>query len=351
MGASNTFSEMKAVVVYGPKKVKVDYVNIPSIESDEVLIKVKYCGVCGTDLYIRNGIYSSQYLPLIPGHEFTGEVVKIGEKVKNVKIGDRVTVDENIGCGVCYFCKHNQKLLCEKIIQIGIHTHGAFAEYVKAPAECVFKLPENISFKDGAFIEPLTCAIHANERINIQLGSSIAIIGTGPSGLIHLQIARLRGASPVIIIGRNRYKLDVAKKLGADHVIDVTKQDARLEIHKITSGRGVDFVIEAVGSPVTYEQALNLVRRGGEIIAFGICKEKDIFPITPFDLVLKELRISGSVAGSYATWLQAMALLSYKRINTDALISKIVSLEELPQTFEEMEKNRNILKILVKVGE
>ncbi|MBE0478178.1 zinc-dependent alcohol dehydrogenase family protein [Candidatus Aerophobetes bacterium] len=342
--------KMKAAVVYGPKDMRVEEVDVPEINSREVLINVKYCGICGTDLHIRNGIYSSEYFPLIAGHEFTGEVVEVGNEVKNLKVGDRVTVDENIGCGVCYFCKHNQKLMCEKINQIGIHSNGAFAEYVKAPADLVFKLPENISHKDGTFIEPLTCIIHANERMNIQLGSSIAIIGAGPIGLIHLQIANLRGACPVIISEVNEHRLEVAQKLGADFVVDAKDKDLALEIRRITYNRGVDFVVEAAGNPLTYQQAMEIVRPGGEILAFGLCSAKDTFPLSPFKVTISELRISGSVAGSYATWLQAIALLSYHRFDPAPLISRVVSLDELPKTFEEIEKNQNLLKVLVAVS-
>jgi len=341
---------MKAAVVYGAKDVRIEQVDVPPIGSKEILVNVKYCGICGTDLHIRNGKYSSEYFPLIPGHEFTGEVVKVGDEVKNVRVGDRVTVDENVGCGVCYFCKHNQKLMCEKINQIGIHSNGAFAEYVKAPADLAFKLPQNISYKYGTFIEPLTCVIHANERMNIQLGSSVTIIGAGPIGLIHLEIAKLRGACPVIISEVDKSRLEAAKKLGADYIIDASDKDLTGEIRKITSNRGVDLVIEAAGSPLTYQQAMEIVRPGGEILAFGLCDEKDTFSIRPFKVTISELRISGSVAGSYATWLQAIALLSYNRFDPAPLISKVVSLDDLPQAFQEIEEDPSLLKVLVAIS-
>jgi 2-desacetyl-2-hydroxyethyl bacteriochlorophyllide A dehydrogenase len=338
---------MRAAVVEKPFVIKVKEVKIPEINDEEVLIKVKAAGICGTDSSIYTGKYSSDKLPLITGHEFSGIAVEVGKKVKGIKIGDRVTVDINNSCGNCFYCNAGNICMCQDFNQIGIHIDGAFAEYVKGNWMKVHKLPDNLSFEQGAFVEPLSCVVHASKALNFRIGSSVAIIGCG-LGILHAALAKLRGAAPVIVVGDNKKRLDIASSMGADYVLNINDNlDPVKEVKKITGGRGPDYVLEAVGNPVTYEQALNMVRPGGTIGAFGITGFDDTIKVRPYDLVLGEKRIIGCCAGVGTDWDDAIVLLEHKRITAEKMFSMIVPLEELENAIKQIRIDPNLVKVLV----
>src|SRR6266498_528911 len=242
---------MKAAVLESIKHFEIKEVPIPEIGEGEVLVKVKNTGICGTDWSIYNGWYSADKLPMIPGHEFSGLIAKVGKDGNGFKEGDRITADINMSCGHCYYCIRGEQLLCNNFTQLGIHTNGTYAEYVKAPAKLVHHLPDNLSFEEGAFIEPLSCCIHAAKAVNARIGGSIAIVGCG-LGVLHARMAVLRACAPVIVIGDNTKRLQIAKNMGADYIIDVREvADPVAEVIKLTDGRGVDYAIEAVGTTKT----------------------------------------------------------------------------------------------------
>lgn len=338
---------MKAAVFEKVGVIKVKEVPVPEISENEVLIKVKNTGICGTDWSIYNGWYSADKLPMIPGHEFSGVIAKLGKNVTGLKEGDRVTADINMSCGTCFYCIRGDKLLCDNFSQLGIHTDGTFAEYVKAPAAQIHILPDNLSFEEGAFIEPVSCVIHAAKALGANLGSSIAIIGSG-LGVLHTRMAFLRACAPIIIFGRNRKRLQIAKEMGADyafHIDDV--DDPVAEVMKLTGGRGADYVIEAVGTVKTYEQAFAMLRRGGILSAFGITGEQDTMNIRPFEFVLGEKKVTGSCAGVGSDWPDAMTLISTGRINPKPLFSLKIPLEDLEWALHELRKDKSLFKIFV----
>jgi L-iditol 2-dehydrogenase len=338
---------MKAAVFDAIKSIKVREVPIPEIGDDEVLIKVKNTGICGTDWSIYNGWYSSDKLPMIAGHEFSGIIAKAGNNTKGLKEGDRVTADINMSCGVCYYCIRGDQLLCNDFTQLGIHTNGTYAEYVKAPAYLVHHLPDALSFEEGAFIEPLSCCIHAAKAVNARVGGSMAIVGCG-LGVLHARMAVLRACAPVIIIGDNAKRLRIAKEMGADYTIDINEvADPVAEVKKLTDGRGVDYAIEAVGSSKTYEQAFAMLRKGGVLSAFGITGEQDVIQVRPFEFVLGEKKITGSCAGIGDDWPDAIALLAHKRIDPKPLFSMKVPLEDLEWSLHELRRDPNLFKIFV----
>jgi len=338
---------MKAAVFEKVGVIKVKEVPIPEINDNEVLIQVKYTGICGTDWSIYNGWYSADKLPMIPGHEFSGVIAKLGKNAKNLKVGDRVTADINMGCGTCFYCIRGEKLLCDSFTQIGIHTDGTFAEYVKAPWAQVHVLPENLSFEQGAFIEPVSCVIHSAKAMDARLGSSVAIIGCG-LGVLHARMAVLRASAPVIIFGDNRKRLKIAKEMGADYAIHIDDiADPMAEVMKITNGRGVDYAIEAVGSTKTYEQAFAMLRRGGKLTSFGIAGEQDVMNIRPFEFVLGEKKVTGSCAGVGADWPDAMTLIANGRIDPTPLFSMKIPLEDLEWALHELRKDPSLFKIFV----
>jgi threonine dehydrogenase-like Zn-dependent dehydrogenase len=252
-----------------------------------------------------------------------------------------------MSCGTCFYCRQGQKLMCRDFHQLGIHVDGTYAQYVKAPFEQVHKLPDNLDFLAGAFIEPVSCVIHSSKAARVTHGSSVAVIGCG-LGVLHGALARYRGAAPVIVIGDNAKRLAVAKEMGADFVLNVHEiKDPVAEVKKLTEGRGADFVVEAVGTPKTYEQAFEMVRPGGTIAAFGICAGEDTIKVRPFDLVLGEKTVVGSCAGVGTDWTDAMALLAYGHIKPQSLFSMIVPLEELEAALQQLRTDPNLFKVFV----
>ncbi len=340
-------STMKAAVFSGPNDLKVERVPVPEVGADDVLLKVDMCGICGTDVHILRGSFPAPNLPLIPGHEFAGHVVAVGDNVDHVRVDDYVTADINLACGHCYFCRRQQKLFCDQIRQIGVHTNGALAEYVKAPAAAIYHVPEELSAQQGAYIEPLACAVHGQARAAITPGSSVVIIGAGPMGLAHIQLAKLKGAAPIIVTEMNRVRLDKARELGADHVIDAGARDAVEAVKELTEGRGADYVIEAVGSIPTYKQAFEMVRRGGTLVAFGAAPSTASLELKPFDIYSKELNIVGSYAGTYATWPEAIALIQGGRFDPEQIVTEVVPLDDVVGAIETVEKNKDVIKIQI----
>jgi len=338
---------MRAQVVEAPGKMVLKEVPVPEISPDEVLIKVSMCGICGTDWKIYKGEYASEFLPMISGHEFWGVIEEVGSNAKGLKKGDRVSVDICLPCGTCYFCRRGDHLLCETFTQLGIHTDGAFAEYVKAPWKNCYKIPDEVDSLSAAFIEPLTAVMQASKKMDIKIASSVVIIGDG-LGILHGAMAKLRGAAPVIVIGASEARLNMAKEMGADYIIDVNKiQDPVAEVKRLTGGVGADYVLEAVGSPKTYEQAFEMVRRGGKVEAFGICPPDSKACFSPYEFVLGEKKVSGSCAGIGNDWGDVLTLLKYKRIDPSAMFSMIVPLEELEQALHELRTNTNLIKVFV----
>jgi threonine dehydrogenase-like Zn-dependent dehydrogenase len=338
---------MRAAVQEKPEQLVIKDVPIPEISSDEVLIKVKYTGICGTDWSIYTGKYSADKLPLIPGHEFSGVITEVGKNARDLKEGDRITADINMSCGHCFYCKRGKKLMCPEFTQLGIHTNGTYAEYVKSPWELVHILPDSIDFMTGAFVEPVSCVIHSAKAMNLGVGSSIAIIGSG-LGILHAAVAKLRGAAPVILIGRNAKRLDAGKEMGADVILNINEtNDVFDAVRKLTDGRGADYVVEAVGTSETYEQALEMMRPGGTLGAFGITGVEDIVRLRPFDLVLGEKNIVGSCAGVDNDWSDAIELLHYERIKPQILFSLAVPLEDLEWALKELKTNKALAKVFV----
>ena len=340
---------MRAQILMEPKRFEMHEVPIPKINDDEVLIKVKYCGICGSDWGSFTGKYADEVklLPLTTGHEFWGEIAEKGKNAENLKIGDRVAADICLTCGTCYYCRRGDGLLCESFAQIGIHTAGAYAEYVKVPWKNCYPVPSSVDDYEAAFIEPVTACLHAARNMDCKIATSVVVIGTG-LGIVHGALAKLRGAAPVIVVGRNAERLAMAKSICADYTINIRETpDAVAEVMKITDGIGADYVIEAVGTGETYEQAFRMLRRGGKLAAFGICADDDFASLAPVEFVLQEKKVSGSCAGIGNDWGDAIRLLQYKRLNLKPMISMIVPLEELEKALYELRENPKLVKVLV----
>lgn len=339
---------MRAQVLTRVKHFELKEVPVPEISEDEVLVKVKYCGICGSDWGSYTGKYADEVecIPLTTGHEVYGTIAQVGGHAKGLAVGDRVTYDICTPCGTCYHCRIGEPLLCTDFKQIGIHTDGGFAEYVKVPWKNIYKVPDEVSDEQAAFVEPLTACLNASRKMDCVMGRSVVIIGAG-LGIMHAQLARLRGAAPVIVIDHHEDRLKMAKETAADYVINSDETDPVAEVLRLTNGAGADYVLESVGRSSTYEQAFKMIRRGGKVEAFGICAEDDYVSLPPVEFVTGEKKIGGSCAGIGYDWGDALTLLKYRRVDPMPLISMIVPLEELEETLHEIRTNRRLIKVLV----
>jgi 2-desacetyl-2-hydroxyethyl bacteriochlorophyllide A dehydrogenase len=340
---------MQAAVFHGANNLRVEEVKRPEPGPGEVLLRVARCGICGTDSHIVRGRFPAPNLPLIIGHEFAGTVAAVGAGVVDVKEGDRATADINIACGRCWYCRHNSKLFCPNVRQLGVHSAGGMAEYVAVPAANLYTLPSTMSFDHAAFIEPLACAIHGQKRIGVGIGETVLVIGGGPMGLAHIAMSKLRGAGMVAVSELNALRRDRAKAVGADIAVDPTA-DGIEEFLAQTNDRGADVVIEAVGSPATYTQAFRLVRRGGRILAYGAAPPEAEIPVKPFDIYAKELSIVGSYAGTYETWPEAIELISGGRFDPSKIVDSVQPLSNVAGAIESMERDKSVVKVQVEIA-
>jgi 2-desacetyl-2-hydroxyethyl bacteriochlorophyllide A dehydrogenase len=337
---------MKAAVLTAPQHFEIRDVPLPQVGPTDVLIKVERCGLCGTDIHIFKGNYSRDKLPLIPGHEFSGRVAALGEKAGALALGQAVTADINIGCGQCFYCRKNEILNCPTMQQIGIHIDGGLAQYVRVPASHVIAIPDNTPVELGALTEPVSCIVRAVKKSHLRLGESVLILGAGPIGNLHLQIARQCGAAPIIVSEPNPVRAQWARNSGADHVVTDAGQLAGVVL-QATGGRGADLVIESVGMTALYEQAFDLVRPGGRVLAFGLADPSAKAHYLPFKVVLKELGLQGSVAGMGDDMHEAMTLIAHQRVKLAAFVETVYPLEQIAQAMQAFVSDKSITKVQI----
>jgi 2-desacetyl-2-hydroxyethyl bacteriochlorophyllide A dehydrogenase len=293
----------------------------PKINPDEILVRVIACGICGTDLHVFKGINRGKP-DIIRGHEFVGEVVALGPDVTRFKKGDKVVVDPNIPCMNCSQCRNGRVHLCRNLSAIGVDRDGGFAQYCAIPEKQGYKISESVDPIVGALAEPLACALHGIDRVNIREGEKVLIIGGGALGLILTQLAINAGASEVFVSEPRKGKRELALGFGATRVIDPINEDL-LDVAK-----GVDVAIEAVGTSKTIIQAISVVNDGGRVLFFGVAPEDIHIDISPFEVYRRELTLLGSFVNPF-TMERAVSLISNRRINLYPLISEIVPLNEI----------------------
>ena len=318
---------MKAAVYLGPGHLEIRDVPIPPVGENEVLIKVAYCGICGTDVHIYHGDGGAANVnpPLIIGHEFSGIVEKVGRNVTKLKIGDKVSVNPNDMCGECYFCHNGMEHFCEHFTGIGTTVNGGFAEYCVASERTVYKT-ETLDMLQASMVEPLSCCVHGIDLCGIKPGDTVLIMGTGPIGLIMLQLAKLAGAGMVIATARSEKKSELAKSMGADRVINVSTEDLEAEIAALC--RNLNCVIECVGNPGTIEQAISVAGKGATVMLFGLTGPDAKIEIKPDMIFKKELRITSSFINPY-TYSRSINLLNTAKIDVTSMIKNIIPLEKL----------------------
>ncbi|MFN3251958.1 zinc-dependent alcohol dehydrogenase [Roseibium album] len=326
---------MLAAYLVKPGRFELRNVPMPSVGDDQVLVKIARTGICGTDMHIFNGHYAADKLPLIPGHEFTGTVVETGKDVVGTKVGQSVVVDMNIGCGHCYWCRRNEILNCPDMQQMGITINGAFAEFIAVPARLVIAAPDKTPQAVLALTEPLACVVRAARKARITFGQSVVVIGAGPIGNLHVQLLRTIGAAPIIVSDISRDRVRLALEAGADYgVTDPAELEAT--VMRATEGRGADIVIESVGHPSLYQTAMQLIRKGGHIAAFGLTGAGETLPVDILQTILEENSIKGSVAGMGQDMHDSLTLLTHGRIRTEAFTGATFPLADIQSAFDSL---------------
>lgn len=334
---------MKAIVIKKPFEISIEDVEAPKINSDEVLIKVRAVGICGSEVHAYRGTHPFRVPPIISGHEFSGEVVKVGNEVKKFKLGDRVTVFPIISCGSCKYCATTQENLCENRIILGApQWQGPFGEYVKAPHTVVYKIPDNITFEEGALIEPFAVGYHSVKRAGVKPGEIVAIFGAGAIGLCTLIAAKYLGAE-TLVFEPVEFKADVARKLGADKVVNPYSQDIRSVLNEM-SIKEVDVAIDCAGVRESLLSAIEIVKKTGKIIVTALFdKEVEINPST---ITLRELNIMGSQMYTRKDFEDAVSLSGDVRSYLDKLITHKMSFDHAQDAFQLMLNNKAIRIVL-----
>ncbi|MTT31116.1 alcohol dehydrogenase catalytic domain-containing protein [Terrilactibacillus sp. BCM23-1] len=347
---TNVPQTMKAAIMKGIREITIETLPIPEIASDEVLIKVKAVGICGSDLhYYSNGRIGKYVVekPMILGHECSGDIAAVGSDVKRFKVGDRVAVEPGVTCGHCEACKEGRYNLCPDVQFLATPPiDGAFVQYIKMRQDFVFSIPETLSYEEAALIEPFSVGIHAASRTKLQPGSTIAIMGMGPVGLMAVVAAKAYGASTIIVTDLEKLRLDAAKEMGATHVINIREKDPAEEIKKITNGKGVDVAWETAGNPKALQSALESVKRGGKLAIVGLPAQNEIPLNVPF-IADNEVDIYGVFR--YAnTYPKGINFLSSGIADTTKLVTDKYSLEDTQEAMERALNHKDeCLKVVV----
>lgn len=322
----------------GYDQMKFIDLDIPQATSDKVLIKVAYTGICGSDIHTFKGEYKNPTTPVVLGHEFSGEVVAVGNAVRKVKVGDRVTSETTFYvCGDCEYCKQKEYNLCPHRKGLGTQQNGSMANYVLAKEESIHILPESLSYEGAAMSEPLACCVHAMyQKSQLRLQDKIIIMGPGPIGLFLLQIAKEIGAFVIMTgITRDAHRLALAKELGADIVVDTLKEDLATIVHQATEGYGVDKIYDASGAVQAVNSSLPLLRKQGQFIQVGLFANK-IVDLDTESIIQREIEYIGSRSQNPYDWPIAIHLLAKGAINIEKMITKKYPLEDWRIAFEQV---------------
>lgn len=322
---------MKSAVFYGKHDMRVEEAAMPKPGPKEVLIQVKACGVCGTDVHIYEGDKGAAEVtpPTILGHEFSGIIAETGSEVEGFKEGDRVCIDPNCYCGACDFCRNGTAHYCEHMIGYGTTVNGGFAEYCAVNQRQVYRLGDNTSFEQGAMTEPVACCLHGIDMCEIQPGHQVVVIGGGMIGLLMVQLAKLAGAAKVALLEPVEKKRKMGERLGADICINPLEEDVKERL-KEAGMTWIRTVIECAGRPSTMAQAIDLAGNKAVVMMFGLTKPDEQIEIKPFRIFQKELTIKASYINPY-TQKRALDLIDSGRVDVESMVCGVCGLEKLEE--------------------
>ena len=337
---------MKAAVIHGIKDITVDEVPEPETGPRQVKVKIAYCGLCGTDPENLEGTFGlmppeAYKMDRIIGHEACGTIAEVGSDIVNdYKVGQRVAMNFRGSCGACYYCRNGMENFCRN----GVGASGSFAEYAVYPESAIYTIPDDMTMEQAAMLEPVSVAVHAIDQTNVRTGSTIAIAGGGPIGLLCLEMALKAGAARAMLSEPIKEKRDLALKLGADIAVDPFNEDIVAAGLKLTDGRGFDTVIDASGNIAAAKQCIDLADRGATILWAAVYGKDVEIGVSPFIMYAKELTITSTFVSPYS-FPRALNLLP--KLELDALITDIIDLKDIKKAFE-LHKTGKSIKILIK---
>jgi L-iditol 2-dehydrogenase len=344
-------SKMKAAVLKKIEDMSIEEVDIPFPGNNEIVIKVSSCSICGTDIKVFHHGHRLIVFPRITGHEVSGTVSAVGKNVKDIKEGTRVAVAPAIPCGRCYYCRKGYQTMCDNLKAIGYHYNGGFAEYMLVPEDavrngCVNKIPDNVSFEEASIAEPLACVINGQSLSRIETGDTVLVLGAGPIGCLHAELAKNTGAGKVILADISPERVNSAEFTGST-LVDMSKMDIKKVVSELTDGRMADRVIVAVGAPQPQEMALELVAKRGSVNYFGgLPKEKPFVNFNSNLLHYGEFFVTGTHGSTPIHNRIALDMLSSGKINAKKYITHRYPLDNIKEGFEKSEK-REGLKIVI----
>jgi threonine dehydrogenase-like Zn-dependent dehydrogenase len=329
---------MKAIMKATQEAGSLDVKELPTPKPGrgKVLVKMKAAGICYSDVMILTNKYKGRVpvpIPMIMGHEGAGVIAEVGEGVKHVKAGDKVGLNPLWGCGQCQNCLNGYPNMCMEWRHLGITCDGTFAEYRVLPAFVAYKLPESISLIDAAFLEPISLTVRTLEHVKPMVGDTVVIIGPGSIGMFHLQAFKSAGASIVIVIGldQDAKRFAIAKKLGADHIVNGSKEDVVKRVRELTNGLGADIVVETANHPSTVPLSVNLAGTRGRVVLFGLYPEATLSPLT---FLRSGLTMAGDVAVVPRQFLRAIRWVEYKKVLAEPMITRKFRLDQAKEAFE-----------------
>ncbi|OGX10870.1 MAG: alcohol dehydrogenase [Omnitrophica WOR_2 bacterium GWB2_45_9] len=337
---------MRVGMYYNNRDVRLEEMLKPKIGPGEILLKMKASGICGSDLMEW---YRIKKAPLVLGHEVSGEITEVGEGVKNYKVGDRVFVAHHVPCNTCRYCLSGNHTACQTLHTTNFYP-GGFAEYIRVPALNVdrgtFLLPESVSFEEGTFVEPLACVLRGQRTVNIGPGQSVLILGSGISGLLHLLLAQSMGAGRIIMTDINEFRLNMAKELGADAVINA-KDDVIAALRQVNENRLADLVIVCAGSSAVFNQALQAVERAGTILCFAPTLPGETLNVPVNDFWRNQIKIIHSYGSGPRDNAMALELLKAKRVKVNRLITHRMKLGQIGEGFRIMAESKDSIKVII----
>jgi len=341
---------MKAAVYYSLEDIRVEEMPKPKIGPAEILVEMKACGICGSDLmewYLRSRA------PLVLGHEPTGIIAEVGDKVEEFNTGDRVFVHHHVACLTCHYCIHEDYTMCERFTQTHIEP-GGFAEYFRVPAPNVqidtLRIPEHLSFEEATLVEPVGCCLRALRKCGLEPGVTVAIIGAGPSGIIHNMLSRVMGAGQIIVSDLIDYRLEAAKRFGADLTVNPQSENLAARIREITGGFGADVVIVTAPNIKALTSGIEICRRGGTVCIFAPTNPGRFVRLSPHRLFFSEITVVPSYSTSHIETRMALRLVSSGQIRAKELITHMFPLTSIQEAFKTAVKSKECLKVVVTSG-
>jgi L-iditol 2-dehydrogenase len=343
--------DMNALLLTEYMRLELTAMPEPSIGPEDVLVRVRACGICGSDVHGFDGSTGRRIPPLVMGHEAAGEVAQTGAAVSDLRVGERVTFDSTISCGRCAYCAAGEVNLCDSREVLGVspgeyRRHGAFAELVAVPRRIVYRLPRNIGFEQAAMIEAVSVAVHAVGLIPVRLGETAVVVGSGMIGLLAIQAARLAGCARVVAIDIDEGRLQLARQLGATDALNPGAVEPAAAVRELTGGRGAGVVLECLGAAATVRTAIACARKGGTVALVGNVTPAVELPLQ--DVVTRQIRLQGSCASS-GEYPAVIELLSSGAIRVDPLISAVAPLAEGQAWFERLYRREpGLMKVILR---